>query len=1035
MRNISSWAIKHPVPTIVLFILLTVAGIMGYREIRINRMPDIELPVVMVSVAESGAAPSEMETQVTRFIEDAVAGLDNVKHVSSTISDGSSVTTIEFELGTDIDRATNDVRNAVTSARANLPNDIREPVVSRMDITGGAVLTYVVSAPSMTPDQLSWFVDNNITKDLLALQGVSQVQRQGGVNREISVNLDPDRLEALGVTAGSVSSQLALMNINLPGGRTNIGASEQSLRTLGSAHSVKDLANTEIYLSDGRRVRLSELGTVRDSWAEPRSRARFDGKEVVAFNVMRSRGSSEVDMANRVRKEVKKIEADNPGVKITEVTSSVVFVKESFNASAEALIVGAILAVMVVWFFLRDGRATLISAVAIPLSLIPTFAVMALVNDSFNIVSLLALSLTIGVLVDDAIVEIENIVRHMREGKAPYPAALEAADEIGLAVVATSSTIIAVFAPVGFLPGIVGQFFKSFALAACVSVFFSLVVARLLTPLMSAYGLRSDLSKMHDEPRWVNFYLRILNWTLDRPVKIMLAGIVIFALSLLLLKILPTDFVPAGDNSRSSLSIELPPGATLEETDSIAQKATKIVRKSPEVRSVYAAIGASSGTATDGDVTRATMTIDLVPKSERDVSQRQFEDRLTRELRVIPGARFQFGADGNNNSQIQVTLVGDNPEVLGKASLELAHEMRTIPGLTSVVSKNSLARPEILITPKPDKAASLGVSAQAIAQAARIATIGDVEFNLPKFNLADRQIPIRLRLTDKARGNFAVISNLRVPTNAGASVPLSSVATIRFGAGPSQITRLDRERSATVQGERGPGVTLGQADKAVHQLPIMKNLPPGVHELRSGDSEQLSELSSGFAYAIITGILLMYVVLVVLFGSFVHPLTILTALPLALGGAFGALAITGNSLAISALIGLIMLMGIAAKNSILLVEYAIVARDERGLSRRDSLILAARKRARPIVMTTVAMTAGMIPVATGIGANSEFRAPMGIAVIGGLLTSTVLSLVFIPSAFILIDNAQAWLRRRFGRIFKPETELPGEKDAKAHPAE
>jgi len=953
-----------------------------------------------------------------------VAGLDSVKHVTSTISDSSSTTMIEFELGTDLDRATNDVRNAVTSARANLPNDIQEPIVQRMDVSGGAVLTYVVTAPKMAPDELSWFVDNDITKDLLALQGVSQVQREGGVDREISVKLDPERIAALGVTAANVSNQLKLMNINLPGGRTTIGSSEQSLRTLGSARSVQDLANSEIYLSDGRRVRLSQLGEIKDSWAEPRTRARFDGKEVVAFNVMRTRGSSEVDMANRVRKEVKKIEVSHPGVQIQEVTSSVVFVKQSFDASAEALIVGAVLAVLVVWFFLRDGRATFVSALAIPLSLVPTFALMAFMNDSFNIVSLLALSLTIGVLVDDAIVEIENIVRHMREGKAPYPAALEAADEIGLAVVATSSTIIAVFAPVGFLPGIVGQFFKSFALAACVSVFFSLIVARMLTPLLSAYVLRSDLKKLHDEPGWMNRYLGVLKWTLDRPVKVVLCGVAFFALSLLLLKILPSDFVPAGDNSRSQLTLELAPGSKLDETDAVARQATDIIRRHPEVTSVFATIG----------IPTASLTIDLVPRGDRKLSQNQFQDVISKELRQIPGVRIQFGGGNNNNSQVQVTLVGNDAEALQTTSLELVHEMRTIPGLSNVVSQASLARPEILITPKPDKAASLGVSAQAISQAARVATIGDVDFNLPKFNLADRQIPIRVVLTDKARGDLSVISNLRVPANNGVSVPLSSVADITFGAGPSQINRLDRERSATIQGERAAGMTLGQADEAIHNLPVMQKLPSGIRELKNGDSEQLQELSSGFAYAIIAGVLLMYVVLVVLFGSFVHPLTILTALPLSLGGAFGALAITGNSLSVTSLIGLIMLMGIAAKNSILLVEYAIISRDERGLNRHDALIMAARKRARPIIMTTVAMTAGMMPVALGIGVNAEFRAPMGIAVIGGLITSTFLSLVFVPSAFVLIDNAQIWLRRKFGKAFSAETELPPEKAA-THPAE
>ena len=1037
--RISSWSIRNPIPVVLLFVVLTLGGIFGYANLRVNNFPDIDFPIVVVTVVQPGAAPSELETQVTRLVEDSVSGLGGVKHINSTVVEGASTTSIEFEIGVDLEKATNDVRNAVAATRANLPQDVQDPVVTRVEGSGQPLLYYVVRAPRMNPEQLSWFVDNDVAKRMLSLKGVAQISRLGGVDREVEVQLDPAKLAGQGVSAATVSQQLKVNNINLPGGRGEVGGQEQAIRTVASADSVADLVNRRINLPNGRSVRLGDLGLVQDQWADQRGLARYNGQEVVGFSITRSIGSSEITVAKTARESLKQFGRERPDVRFEEVSSTTDQLQRTLDASNEALVLGALLAVAVVWLFLRDWRATLVTGLAIPLSLIPTFAVMALFNQSINVITLLALSLTIGVLVDDAIVEIENIVRHMREGKAPYPAAIEAADEIGLAVVATTMTLVAVFAPTGVMPGIVGQFFRSFAVAACVSVLFSLLVARTLTPLMGAYLLRSKAVRDEDEPFWMAFYQRCLRWALRHRIIVIGSGIAFFVVSIFLVFQIPSDFIPAEDQSTSTLSFQLPPGATLAETDAIAQRLTTLLRKRPEVKAVYASIGAAAksfgfnGNNSAGEVRSGSLTIDLVPPGQRRLSQQQFEKDVG-PLLVVPGARLQFGAVGNGPSSLfGITLVGDDPLVLTRATDELGRQMRTVPGLSNIVSSASLVRPEIQITPRPDVAAQLGVSSQDISQVARVATLGDVDQLLPKFNLPDRQIPIRVVLSNEARSNLDVIRNLQVPTRLGGSVPISAVADINFGAGPDQVTRQDRRRSASITAELG-GLSLSQAQVAVRKLPIMLHLPQGVREAANQQTEGFGELLSGFAFALITGVLMMYVVLVLLFRSFADPLTIQAALPLSFGGAFIGLLLTGKSLSMPAFIGIIMLMGIAAKNSILLVDYAILAM-HRGMSREEALLDAARKRARPIIMTTIAMSAGMLPVAIGLGSGSEFRKPMAIAVIGGLMTSTLLSLLFIPVAFTYFDSLGAWASRKFGIKAQGKADFDAGEIAAAHPTQ
>ncbi|GAA0617466.1 efflux RND transporter permease subunit [Brevundimonas kwangchunensis] len=1027
MNQISSWSIRNPIPIILLFVLLTLGGMVGFMGMRINNNPDIDFPLVSVTAARPGAAPAEMEVQVTRLIEDSIAGLSGVRHIYSNVSDGVSSTTIEFELGTDTERATNDVRNAMSGVRASLPQDMQEPTVQRIDITGDALITYVVRSPTMTPEEISWFVDNEVSRALLALGGVGEVNRSGGVDREIRVELDPQRLSAYSVTAAEVSQALTNVNNNLPGGRVTVAGSERAVRTIGAATSVEQLRETLVPLGDGKTIRLGNLGTVEDKWSEPRRIARYDGQEAVTFNFLRSRTASEVTVSAKVRDEVAKIDEAHPELTIEEVTSSVKYIEESYLASLEALGLGALLAVIVVFIFLRDWRATLIAATAMPMSLIPTFAIIGPMDQSLNVVTLLALSLTIGILVDDAIVEIENIVRHMRDGKAPYDASIEAADEIGLAVVATTGTIIAVFAPVGFMPGIIGQFFKAFALAACISVFFSLVVARTLTPLMAAYLLRHTKHEDRDPP-WMNGYLRSLRWSLANRWKVFFLGIIFLvgSVALSVAAKMSFEFMSPADEGRAAFQVETPPGSTLAQTDAIVQQVTERLEARPEVTSVYAAVGGQ-------DVNQANIYADMVPKGKRELSQQAFAREMVDELKAIPGARIragiaQQGGGPGDGTSYTFSILGDNPATLEEAARKVEEEMRGVPGLANVVNTAAIARPEIVVTPRTDEAALAGVSAASISQAVRVATIGDIDQNLPKYNLGDRQIPIRLQLTEAAREDLTIIENLRVPAAGGGQVPLSAVADVAFGAGPATVSRQDRSRIASITAELD-GITTGAAGQAVQRLPSVQNLPAGVRQVPAGDAEFIQEMVTGFAIAFLSGILLMYAVLTLLFKSFAYPVTIMAALPLAIGGAFIALVIGGKSFSMSALIGVLMLMGIAAKNSILLVDYVIMAEKD-GMNRHEAIMDAAHKRARPILMTTFAMGAGMVPIAIGIGADVEFRSPMAVAVLGGLISSTFLSLLYIPAIFTIVDDIAGWMRRQGGKLFAGQRTVPGPKEPK-----
>ncbi len=1019
--NISAWSIRRPIPSIVLFMILTVAGLYSFARIGVDEYPNIDFPVVTISVAQAGAAPSEMETQVTRRVEDAVAGLAGLKHITSLVAEGSSLTSLEFELGTDTDRAVNDVRDAVARIRAQLPGQITDPVIRRMDITGFPFATYSVSSRTHSTEELSWLIDNDLSRELMAVPGVGQIQRSGGVDREIRVELDPTRLEALGLTAEMVNSRIRTLNVDLPGGRGDIGSGEQSIRTLGSARTLEEFRAARIALPRGGWARLDTLGRITDSNSEPRQVAFLDGEPAVAFGIVRSTGSNVTDVAAGVERRLKEIERDGllpRGVEIKLIRTTVTYVEESYLASVEHLVLGGILAVLVIWLWLKDFRAAGISATAMPLSMIPTFWVMTWLGYTLNSMSLLGLSLVIGILVDDAIVEIENIVRHIHLGKDPYQAALEAADEIGLAVVATTATIIVVFVPVAFMGGIPGQFFKQFGLTVAISVFFSLLVARLITPMMAAYWMKEP-PRPEGRSWLVRTYDSLLDWALaHRPQTLLMAG-VFFVFSLALFGLMPKTLVPAADRGETVLTLELPPGATLQRTARVALEATRILMARPEVTSVFASVGTPTsggpGGGSAGGVDKASLYITLKPKNQRHLSQARFEEALRPAIKALPGVRSLFGGShGGPSDKPSLLLASDDSELLDRTADRVIRQMRGLPVLADVQSQAALLRPEVVVIPDRARAAEQGVSVQSIAYTAQIATMGDMDQNLARFDLADRQINIRVQLDPKYREDLDLLGNLKVSGLNGALVPLKSVADLRISRGPSQINRYDRMRQVTIEGNLTPGASLGPALQAIHQLPAMQNLPKGVQELTAGSAEIQKDVFDGFTWAMGAAVLLIYCVLVLLYADFLHPFTIMMALPLSIGGALLGLVLAREALGMYALIGIVMLMGLATKNSILLVDYVLMSL-ERGMPRAEAVLTAGEARMRPILMTTVAMIAGMLPIALGLGAGAEIRRAMAIAVIGGLVTSTFLTLVVVPVVFTLVDDFKRWLERRFHR--------------------
>ena len=1110
-RNISAWCIRNPVPPIVLFVLLLLAGLVSFNRMDVNDNPDVEFPLVQVVVSQPGAAPTELETQVTQRVEAAVRGVSGVDELSSYVSEGSSRTMVQFAIGTPIDRAYNDVNQAIQQIRGDLPDGILEPQVVRIDAAGGPITYFAVEATDMTLEQLSWFVDNTVAKDLLSIPGMATVGRSGGVDREIRVILDPARMQSYGLTASQVNQQLRQVNVNAAGGRTEIAGSEQAVRVLGNAGSAFQLGETRISIGDGRTIRLADVAKVTDGYAEQRNLAKIAGRQVLSFSIEKAKGASDVTIHDETMKKLEEIKKNNPKVDFKILFTRTEYTKEQYRSSMLAMIEGAVLAVVVVFLFLRDWRATLISALAIPLSAIPTFWFMEMMGFSLNGLSLLALSLVAGVLVDDAIVEIENIVRHMRMGKTAYQASIDAADEIGLAVVATTMSIVAVFLPVALMPGVSGQFFIQFGMTVVFAVLMSLAVARMITPMIAAYFLSAQGEQSHAEGPWIDRYERILGFTLDsskqkgvksryeafptrlifflapfivagiavlaltfqyfQPVpagqdapnpalhfllmtplsaimaflltsllmilggalayaagmrgfaftnwaKFMLQrayarlfdhrvwivgiGIFAFASSIGLFMILPQQFQPTTNSDYSQIRYELPPGSTLAQSETIADQINAILRDDPVIENAFYDVNVGGGNAF------------LTLKKDRPVTSVEWERGLQPKMAAIPDARVSFQSQSGGFSGRDITFIigGDDPVALERHARKIVDEMSRLKELRAPRVEGDIPRPEIIVNPRMDLAAELGVTTAALSQTIRIATIGDIDQNAAKFSLSDRQIPIRVLLSEDSRRALATIENLPVPTSRGTTVPLKSVATIGFGAGPTELRRYNQTRRIVIGADLAPGRVTGDAQKKIDALPSIKNMPQGIRKVIQGDAKWQAEMMTNFMVAVVSGLLLVFATLVLLYRRFLSPLVNMSSLLLApLGGLLGLL-ITGMEVSMPVFIGLLMLLGIVAKNSILLVDFAIEEMDK-GIGKTAALMDAGRKRAQPIVMTTVAMVAGMIPTAISLSGDGAWRAPMGVVVIGGLILSTLLTLLIVPAGFSLADS----IEKRLGRFF------------------
>jgi multidrug efflux pump subunit AcrB len=1142
MRNISAWSIRNPIIPIVFFIGVMIAGIVSFNRMDVNNMPDVEFPGVHVGVSQPGAAPTEIETQITQIVEGAVRSIPGVEEIQSTASEGRSTTIVFFSVGTNADVATNQVKNAVDQVRGELPDGILEPQVSKIEAGGGGSLAYfAVAADDMTIEQLSWFVDDTISKSLLSVEGMATVSRDGGVNREIRVVVDPNRMVAMGVSANDVNNALRQVNVDAAGGQAEIAGSRQSVRVLGNAQNAYALSQTRINLGNGRQIKLADIASVYDGYSDRTDVARVGGREVVTFGFERARGASDVAVYDAAAKKLDEIRKLHPDIHITQLFSQVDYTRGQYTSSMEALVEGAVLAIVIVYLFLRDWRATMISALAIPLSAIPTFWFMDLLGFSLNFLSLLALSLVAGVLVDDAIVEIENIVRHMRMGKSAYQASIDAADEIGLAVVATTFSIVAVFLPVGLMPGIPGQFFKAFGLTVVAAVLMSLAVARVITPMVAAYFLKSHGHAEHGGGRAMDLYMKVLAWTLDsreatrlrarlipQPrswwyafvaallfvaligAGLGLAGVLFTALQGGLTKIglakaafvlaavlaplgiplaiwvlgklfrliaaalgafgrwyryytdrviarmhdhrfyafcasiyalvvtfallagLPQQFQPNTNNDTSEVKIEMVPGTTLEQSEAVAGRVTALLEKQPEVKRVLEFSGEGSG----------TLYIALKPANERDSTSIEFERRLAPALQDFADARVTFATQSGgfgSGRDISVMLSGSDSELLNKTAQTLVEQMRAVPGIVAPRIAADLQRPELVIVPRLDLAAQLGVTTGALSQTIRIATMGEIDQNTAKFSLSDRQIPIRVILDRTSRRDFSTIENLPVATAAGGSVPLSRVAEIRFGAGPTQIQRYNQSRRIFVGADLGQGQVKGPAMAAIQALPIMKNLPAGVTNAPVGEDKWQAEMISNFVIAVISGIFLVFAVLVLLYKRFVSPLVNMASLLLAPLGGMLMLTAIGQPISMPVYIGILMLLGIVAKNSILLIDFAIEEM-AKGVNKLDAIMDAGHKRAQPIVMTTVAMTAGMVPTALSLSGDGAFRAPMGWTVIGGLLLSTLLTLVIVPAAFSLADGFEKRIGPKLRKsllTYDPKLHGPGgsEETYRPQPAE
>jgi multidrug efflux pump subunit AcrB len=991
--NVATWSIDRPVPVILLFVVLCFTGLWSWKQLHTQNIPDLEMPTINVSLTQSGSSPARLESEVARKVEDVLAGLQGIKHIETSITEGEVSIKTRFALDKPISTALIEVKDAVDRIRSSLPDDLDPPDIASDVAFDAPLLTYAVASTGLNEGDLSWFVDDRVSKTLMSVAGVGRVERVGGLDREVLIEVDPAQLNAHGVTAAEVSRALKLHQLDVSGGQVELGGGEQALRVAASARLASELQSLQLPMADGRQLRLDQLARVSDGAAPRLKAARLDGKPAVGFHIFRAVGQDEIAMQEGVRQAIADLSASSPSVSFTLIADKVEYTREQYKGSMNMLLEGAVLAVLVVWWFLKDWRATLVAAAALPLSIIPVFAAMHWLGFSLNTLTLLALAVVVGILVDDAIVEVENIVRHVRMGKPVRLAAVEAVQEIALAVVATTLTLVVVFVPTSMMNSVPGLFFREFGWTAAIAVLFSLAVARLLTPLMAVHLLSRSPAHHEKDSRWMCAYMDAVRWCVRHRLTTAALAIAFFLASLALVPLIPTGLLPASDQNDITVHVELAPGSSIEQVMDASESARRLIAGTPGVRSVLTAVSADSG-----DMRKGSLLVALNAPGTRP-SQREIEANISTALMELPGARVSIGG-GQDDKALELILASEDSAALYRSAKQLEQELRGLPSLANVQSTASMERPEVVVLPDMAHAAELGVSSQAMADTMRIATAGDRDRALPKLGLDTREVPMVVRVPESVRQDLDALRALRVLSRAG-PIPISSVARVDLSSGPAKIERYDRQRFVKLTASLG-ATSLGTAVQEARALPAARQLPDGVQLIDAGNAENMNDLVSGFGFAMTAGLVCVYCVLVLLFSSFVQPVTILSALPLSVGGAFVALLLTQGELNIPSLIGLVMLMGVATKNSILLVEYAMARLRDREMSPIEAIVDACHKRARPIVMTTLAMTAGMLPIALGLGADASFRQPMAVAVIGGLFTSTALSLLVVPVVFLAV---------------------------------
>jgi HAE1 family hydrophobic/amphiphilic exporter-1 len=1035
---ISDFAIKRPIVTITAMVALVVFGIFALLNLHTDEFPDIQQPVVGLTIVYPGASPSEVTREIIDPVEDAIFSISGVDGEKSTCfgTDGLASCTIFFDFEKPIQQASQDIRDAISTKRADLPTEMEEPVLTRFDPSEQPIVTMTLTSDRVPATTLTRLADPGVTRALRAIPGVAQVSVVGGIERELTVELIPAALEANGVSVAQVVQAVESQNLAAPVGRLNGNLEERTIRLQGRAQGPADFAKLVVIERQGQTVRLGQVAKVYDGTEEPRTLALYDNRQAVGLEIIKSKGYSTTQVSDVIKSRLRELQRGMPdGVKLEIVQDAGQRVSRAVANVQEALIEGALLTVLVVFLFLNSWRSTVITGLALPVSVLASFIAIWAFGFTLNTMSLLGLSLSIGILIDDAIVVRENIVRHIEMGKDHLRASHEGTDEIGLAVAATTFSIVAVFVPVGFMYGIAGQWFKPFALTIACAVLVSLFVSFSLDPMLSAYWAdpqvesherRNPIARALDKfNRWFDRqaerYQRVIGWALDHRLAMVAIAVGSFFGAIVLQATLGgAGFIPVSDRSEVSMIVETPPGSNLEYTRLKSEEVARIARSHPEVAYTYTAVGTPIPLRAPG-VDQSLIYIRLVPKADRDISQDALGAILRREVGRVGGANVSVFTSGFGGAmkQIQIEMRGQDPTVLTRLATRAADLVRQVPGAVDVGLSTRGERPELLVDLKRGLAGSLGVTVAQVAQSLRpaFAGIDAGDWVDPTGETRD----VTVRLTPEARERTVDLERLPLvipgPSGAPVTLPLGQVATVRQGIGPAQINHLNRETVVNVQANvYGRSLTEVTRGIDARLAELEKQLPPGYRITQGGEARDQAEVFTRIFTALGAAVLLMYLILVVQFGSFLDPLAILISLPLSLIGVVLALIITGDTLNIMSLIGVILLMGIVAKNAILLIDFAKWSR-EKGLPLREALIEAGRIRLRPILMTTIALIAGMIPVALGRGEGADFRAPLGRAVIGGVITSTLLTLLVIPTVYEILDNFRSWMAAKVWRRF------------------